>query len=1083
MAESYSVTAILSAVDKNFQSSFAKAESTLGSFAGKLSSGLGFGILMSAGSKAFDTITGGIGNMVSGMADSSATWKTFSNNMNVFGQIQGKTSAQIQKDMQADRKVLEDYAAATIYSSSDMASTYSQLKAVIPSTSTSLVTAFGNLASAAENPQQAMRTLSQQATQMVAKPTVAWQDFKLMMEQTPAGVAAVANAMGKSTQELVKDVQDGTVKTSDFFAAMETAGDQFASNAQQFKTLSQAIDGTSESVSSKLVPVFDLFQNVGIKAVTAVGAAFDKLNIDDLVSKIKPFTDAMSTAIDLLSSGDMSGAITAMSAPLDGVISKVSQLGVVAGAAFAVSKTQSFLSSDVYKTAGAGFTKLGATIKAAPQAGMLAFKDFSKTATKSLKSITPSFLKKSVGEMKTNLGDLASYAGSKMSGVTSKFSGIGSAVGKVLPPFKKMGTGVKSAVGSMTGFVGNAFQSMMGLAIKALMPAALIGVVLVGMGLLYQTFGSQIDSILQMVAQKGPEIITNFGNSIVSGTPSLVESGAQMLTGIIDAITANLPALISTGINIITTLVTSVASALPQLIPAGLRMIMTLVTSVIQGLPKILDAGTKLLLGIVQGIVNSLPMLIEMGAECLSGFIQNISENLPTILDTGVQIITSIVKGITDNLPNLLDKGIELVGQFGKTILDNLPTILEAGAQIIVSIGAGILKVVPALFEMIPEIINGIISFITETDWLSVGGKIISGIGNGIKNGIASIFNDGKESGKQVGSGAAAGVTESSGQVTNSMSSLSTAVTSSGFATSASTIGNSFSANLSSALAGVGSTASDAMSGLSSAVSSGGSEAASAATSTGQQIVSGTQSGLNQLQPTAASSMNGFNNALRSGGTQAKSITQQMGSVIVNNLKSKLTQLRSIASTAMNAFNSALTAGRSRAVSIAASTSSGIINAFAGTSSRAYSMGAQIGAGLASGLAASAGAVRSQAASLAAAANAAIQAKAQIHSPSRVQIKNGRYMGEGLQLGILDKIRAVRSAGMRLAQASLMGAGSPTLALDTGSYYGSYGGQVTIEVPLSVDGRKFASATATYVHGALSTIDSRSDRAHGKSDV
>ena len=44
---------------------------------------------------------------------------------------------------------------------------------------------------------------------MAAKPKVQWQDFKLMVEQTPAGIAAVAKTMGKSTQQLIKDVQDG----------------------------------------------------------------------------------------------------------------------------------------------------------------------------------------------------------------------------------------------------------------------------------------------------------------------------------------------------------------------------------------------------------------------------------------------------------------------------------------------------------------------------------------------------------------------------------------------------------------------------------------------------------------------------------------------------------------------------------------------------------------------------------------------------------------------------------------------------------------------------------------------------------
>ena len=76
-----------------------------------------------------------------------------------------------------------------------MASSYAQLAAVGIKSADKLVTGFGGLAGAAEDPAQAMKTLSQQGVQMAAKPTVAWQDFKLMLEQTPAGIAAVAKEM------------------------------------------------------------------------------------------------------------------------------------------------------------------------------------------------------------------------------------------------------------------------------------------------------------------------------------------------------------------------------------------------------------------------------------------------------------------------------------------------------------------------------------------------------------------------------------------------------------------------------------------------------------------------------------------------------------------------------------------------------------------------------------------------------------------------------------------------------------------------------------------------------------------------
>ena len=74
---------------------------------------------------------------------------------------------------------------------------------------------------------------------MAAKPKVVWQDFKLMLRQTPAGVAAVAKRNGMSTSKLVSKVQDGTVKTEDFFNAIAKVGtnDTFTKLATEYKTL------------------------------------------------------------------------------------------------------------------------------------------------------------------------------------------------------------------------------------------------------------------------------------------------------------------------------------------------------------------------------------------------------------------------------------------------------------------------------------------------------------------------------------------------------------------------------------------------------------------------------------------------------------------------------------------------------------------------------------------------------------------------------------------------------------------------------------------------------------------------------
>src|SRR5699024_10004488 len=189
---------------------------------------------------------------------------TFNGNMRMIGQGP--------KQIASTRGDLQKFAQQTIYSASDMASTYSQLAAVGTKNTKSLVKGFGGLASASSDPQQAMKTLSQQATQAAAKPKIQWQDFKLMMEQTPAGMAAVAKTMHRSTGQLVKDVQDGKAKTQDFFAAIAKTGtnEQFSKMATQYKTVGQAMDGLRETAANKLQPAFDKLGKIGINAISSL---------------------------------------------------------------------------------------------------------------------------------------------------------------------------------------------------------------------------------------------------------------------------------------------------------------------------------------------------------------------------------------------------------------------------------------------------------------------------------------------------------------------------------------------------------------------------------------------------------------------------------------------------------------------------------------------------------------------------------------------------------------------------------------------------------------------------------------------
>ena len=280
MADSYSVKAVLSAVDRGFSSTLKGASGSVDSLASKIKSGLGFGILTGVGQQAFSSLMNGARGLVGELNSSNMAWKTFSGNMQIMGKGE--------KEIASVKKELQSFAEQTIYIASDMAQTYAQLAAVGTKNTASLVKGFGGLASAAENPQQAMKTLSQQATQMAARPNVAWQDFKLMLEQTPAGMAAVAKQMGMTTSELVAGVQAGEISTEAFFNAIEKVGtsDAFTKLATQYKSAGQAMDGLQETLSNKLGPAFEVLNGVATNSLSGIIDKVSKWDGEKIAAKV-----------------------------------------------------------------------------------------------------------------------------------------------------------------------------------------------------------------------------------------------------------------------------------------------------------------------------------------------------------------------------------------------------------------------------------------------------------------------------------------------------------------------------------------------------------------------------------------------------------------------------------------------------------------------------------------------------------------------------------------------------------------------------------------------------------------------------
>lgn len=277
---------------------FGSAEKSSGGLFKSMAGGVAVGNMISKG---MGLAGSGIRSMLGELNEASTSWQTFDGNMHQLG----ASDTQIAKA----KAEMQQFAQQTIYSASDMSSTYAQLAAVGTKNTAQLVKGFGGLASAADNPQQAMKTLSEQATQMAAKPKVQWQDFKLMLEQTPAGISAVAKTMGESTTQLIQDIQDGKVKTQNFLNAVAKTGTNanFSKMATQYKTVGQAMDGLKETLANKLQPAFDKVGKIGIKAVEGITDRLGNINGEKLGDNLVDIIQSVKSKFDNLKNNFMNG--------------------------------------------------------------------------------------------------------------------------------------------------------------------------------------------------------------------------------------------------------------------------------------------------------------------------------------------------------------------------------------------------------------------------------------------------------------------------------------------------------------------------------------------------------------------------------------------------------------------------------------------------------------------------------------------------------------------------------------------------------------------------------------------------------
>lgn len=1030
MGESYSVRAVLSAVDKGFTSTLKSAMGATDSLGSKIKGGIGFGILTGIGQKAFGMITDGIRGLVSEIDSSNAAWKTFEGNMRM---LDGWDTSSIN----AAKTELQEFAQKTVYSSSDMAQTFAQLAAVGVENTTELVKGFGGLAAAAENPQQAMKTLSQQATQMAAKPTVAWQDFKLMLEQTPAGIAAVAKHMGMSTSELVTAVQDGEVATTDFFNAINEVGnsDAFANLATEAKTMGQAMDGLKETIGNKLTPAFDVLSQIGIKAINGISDKLASIDAQKLVrtlkgaiGTIKQFWNTAKSAFSGVKEA-VTGAISSLReafADMGGTFTKQDALNafkkICDGIAKAIKAVANFISkhADTIAKVFSGISKfvqkygkyiLGAfaAIKGVNLVKGI-FGGGSSAMGSAIKSIGGgiSQILKSVGTMTQGIGK----------GISTAFTGIGSGIKSVLtglvPVIKATGTAAqgmgKGLQAAFTG-IGKALKLANPMNILAL--GAAIGIVVAAFALL-ATQGDGVAKILQGIGS----VVESVGTAIGNIASAFIDAIANALLKL-----APVLPIISQSLVMLTPLVTAFGDAFAVVAVAVGDAVSKVVVALGEGIARITEALTPIV-EIIGGVVTELTRIFVDGfvriTEALAPFIPVFTECFTKISEIVSAAIVKIVEAVAPYIPELTrmvestSSAIEAICVAFTTLVEQIVPVVESVTNLISQLGSSL-----------TEILGGVSELVTSTGE-SIA-TVIDSIGGAISKVIDSIAGTFESMGN-----AALNAGEGFKRLADGIKTI-TKLNLIDMAASLTAVGVSL-GDLVRKSKGIG----EAGNGMEKLVSSLKGLGANAAAGLAKTVV-----------------------ALEMFAQAAKKAGDNAGKDFTDGLEKGLNKAPNAAQKAVKAVTTLMLAG----------------------AATAYSAGSFLSIGFANGMESMLSRVKTAANKIVREANRAIEAAAKIGSPSKITTQYGKWYGEGFKNGITDMQRKVWNAAEDLfmipnvATPNLAYAYAGELSADY-EYYRS--ADYTISVPVNLDGKEVARVTAPYTQEELNKRQTREDRKRGR---
>lgn len=234
----------------------------------------------------------------------------------------------------------------------------------------------------------------------------------------------------------------------------------------------------------------------------------------------------------------------------------------------------------------------------------------------------------------------------------------------------------------------------------------------------FKTISAAVAPVLGFIIDKlknfGSEAQSAIGKAMNFDFSGLAEIAAKFIPSILGMLLGGIPRLLIVGMNMLSAIAEGMGITVPELMDKIVGMVTSMIDAFLAQVPAFLEMGIQFITSILNGVLAAIPGIINAMTSIVNTIVQVLTTALPQLLDAGVQILLALLDGVITALPQILTAAIQIITSLVTAIVNALPVLINAGINVLMALVGGIIQSLPILINAGMQLLTGLITGIIQ---------------------------------------------------------------------------------------------------------------------------------------------------------------------------------------------------------------------------------------------------------------------------------------------------------------------------------------------------------------------------------